>query len=166
MQGVGSQGSRLHHKLCVLPVGAPRDFSGGPVVGNPPVSAGRGVGFDPWSGRIPHAAGQPSVCALATEPEGPEPVPDTKRSRHSEKPTRGSKDPVQPRQTEGGKESPPSLRSLGTRAPLAPRALLSHHRLCFLALRVNLTSLASRSPLLCHERLSFKTLACCELLKH
>ena len=40
------------------------------------------MGFDPWSGRIPHAAGQPSLCAVAAEPVGPEPVPHSKRSRH------------------------------------------------------------------------------------
>ena len=28
----------------------------------------RGRRFDPWSGRIPHAAGQLSLCARATEP--------------------------------------------------------------------------------------------------
>ena len=31
-----------------------RDFPGGAVVKNPPANAG-GHGFDPWSGKIPHA---------------------------------------------------------------------------------------------------------------
>ena len=39
-----------------------QDFPGGPVVKNPPANARR-HGFDPWSGRIPHAMGQPSPCA-------------------------------------------------------------------------------------------------------
>ena len=28
----------------------------------------QGRGFDPWSGRIPHAAEQLSLCATSTEP--------------------------------------------------------------------------------------------------
>jgi len=28
----------------------------------------RGHGFDPWSGKIPHASGQLCPCAVATEP--------------------------------------------------------------------------------------------------
>ena len=31
-------------------------FPGGLVVKNPPANAGA-IGFDPWSGKIPHAAG-------------------------------------------------------------------------------------------------------------
>ena len=43
------------------------DFPGGPVVKNPPANAG-GQGFDPWSGKMPHAAEQLSPCATTTEP--------------------------------------------------------------------------------------------------
>ena len=43
-----------------------RDFSGGAVVKNPPANAGDG--FNPWSGKIPHAAEQLSPCATTTEP--------------------------------------------------------------------------------------------------
>ena len=42
-------------------------FPGGAVVKNLPANAG-GHGFDPWSGKIPHAAEQLSPCATATEP--------------------------------------------------------------------------------------------------
>ena len=31
----------------------------------------RGHGFDPWSGKIPHATGQRSPCAAAAEPSLP-----------------------------------------------------------------------------------------------
>ena len=45
-----------------------RDFSGGPVVKNPPSNAGD-VGSIPGRGtKIPHAAGQLSLCAATTEP--------------------------------------------------------------------------------------------------
>ena len=40
------------------------DFPGGPVVKNPPANAG----FGSWSGKIPHAAEQLSLCATTTEP--------------------------------------------------------------------------------------------------
>ena len=43
------------------------DFLGGAVVKNPPANAG-GHGFEPWSGKIPHAAEQLSACATTTEP--------------------------------------------------------------------------------------------------
>ena len=45
-----------------------RDFPGGAVVKNPPANAGRGHGFEPWSGKIPQAAEQLSPCATTTEP--------------------------------------------------------------------------------------------------
>ena len=41
------------------------DFHGGPVIKNPP--ANRENGFDPWSGKIPHAAGQLNPSATTTE---------------------------------------------------------------------------------------------------
>ena len=56
-------------------------FPGGAVVKNPPAGLPwwrsawestcqcRGHGFDPWSGRNPHAAEQLSPCTTATEPE-------------------------------------------------------------------------------------------------
>ena len=37
------------------------------MVKNPPANAG-GHGFDPWSGKVPHAVEQLSPCATATEP--------------------------------------------------------------------------------------------------
>ena len=51
----------------------------------------RGHGFDPWSGKIPHAAEQLSPCATTTEPAATEPtylqlVLRNKRSHHNEKP--------------------------------------------------------------------------------
>ena len=42
-------------------------FPGGPVVKNLPWRR-RGYGFHPWSGKIPHAAGQLCPCATAAEP--------------------------------------------------------------------------------------------------
>ena len=46
----------------------------------------RGHGFEPWSGRIPHAAEQLSPWATATEPARLEPVLCNKRGRDSERP--------------------------------------------------------------------------------
>ena len=43
-------------------------------------------GFDPWSGKIPHAAEQLSPCTTATEALVP---------RAREKPARSNKDPMQ-----------------------------------------------------------------------
>ena len=43
------------------------DFPGGAVVKNPPANAGD-TGFEPWSGKIPHAVEQLSLCATTTEP--------------------------------------------------------------------------------------------------
>ena len=42
------------------------DFPGGAVVKNPPASAGNHR-FEPWSGKIPHATEQLSLCATTTE---------------------------------------------------------------------------------------------------
>ena len=42
-------------------------FPGGTVVKNPPANS-RGHRFKPWSGKIPHAAEQLSLCATTTEP--------------------------------------------------------------------------------------------------
>ena len=44
-----------------------RDFPGGPVVKNSAANVGD-HGFDPWSGKLPHAMGRLSPCATATEP--------------------------------------------------------------------------------------------------
>ena len=46
----------------------------------------RGHGFEPWSGRIPHAAEQLSPCATTTEPARLEPVLHNGRGRDSERP--------------------------------------------------------------------------------
>ncbi|KAJ8794161.1 hypothetical protein J1605_003307 [Eschrichtius robustus] len=43
-------------------------------------------GFEPWSGRIPHAAEQLSPCTTTTEPARLEPVLRNKRGRDSERP--------------------------------------------------------------------------------
>ena len=50
------------------------DFPGGSVVKNLPASAG-GHRFDPWSGRIPHALGQPGPHAATAEPVPPREQP-------------------------------------------------------------------------------------------
>ena len=47
----------------------------------------RGHGFEPWSGRIPHAAEQLGPWATITEPARLEPVLRNKRGRDSERPT-------------------------------------------------------------------------------
>ena len=43
-----------------------KDFPGGTVVKNPPANAGN-TG-SPWSGKIPHAMEQLSLCTTTTEP--------------------------------------------------------------------------------------------------
>ena len=43
------------------------DFPGGAVVKNLPANAGD-TGFEPWSGKIPHATEQLSPSATTTEP--------------------------------------------------------------------------------------------------
>ena len=45
-----------------------------------------GHGFEPWSGKIPHAAEQLGPCATTTEPAHLEPVLSNKRGRDSERP--------------------------------------------------------------------------------
>ena len=57
------------------------DLLGGPVVRNPPFNAG----FDPWSGKIPHAAEQLSMCAKPPSPCALESVLHNKSSHHNEK---------------------------------------------------------------------------------
>ena len=42
------------------------DFPGGTVVKNLPANAG-GHGFEPWSGKIPHAVEHLSLCATTTK---------------------------------------------------------------------------------------------------
>ena len=46
----------------------------------------RGHGFEPWSGKIPHAAEQLSLWATITEPARLEPVLHNKRGRNNERP--------------------------------------------------------------------------------
>ena len=60
-------------------------FPGGAVVENLPANAGH-HGFEPWSGKIPHAAEQLGPWATATEPARLEPVLRNKRGRNSERP--------------------------------------------------------------------------------
>ena len=45
-----------------------------------------GHGFEPWSGRIPHATEQLGLWATITEPARLEPVPRNKRGHDSERP--------------------------------------------------------------------------------
>ena len=54
--------SPLPFKLVVKNLS--RDFPGGAVVKNPPANSG----FEPWAGKIPHAAEQLRPCATTTEP--------------------------------------------------------------------------------------------------
>ena len=60
-------------------------FPGGAVVENLPANA-RGHGFEPWSGKIPHAAEQLGPWATTTELARLEPVLRNKRDRDSERP--------------------------------------------------------------------------------
>ena len=46
----------------------------------------RGHGFEPWSGKIPHAAEQLGLWATTAEPARLEPVLRNKRGRNSERP--------------------------------------------------------------------------------
>ena len=46
----------------------------------------RAHGFESWSGKIPHAAEQVSLCTTTTEPACLEPVLRNKRGRDSERP--------------------------------------------------------------------------------
>ena len=52
----------------------------------------RGHGFEPWSGRIPHATEQLGPWATTTEPARLEPVPRNKRGRNSERPAHGDEE--------------------------------------------------------------------------
>ena len=47
----------------------------------------RGHGFEPWPGRIPHAAEQLGPCATTAEPARLEPVLRNRRGRDGERPT-------------------------------------------------------------------------------
>ena len=60
-----------------------RNSLGGSVAENPPAIAGD-VGFDPWTGKIPHAAGHLSSYATRTEAQALGLC--NKRSDHDEKP--------------------------------------------------------------------------------
>ena len=66
-------------------------FPGGAVVENLPAWC-RGHGFEPWSGRIPHAAEQLGPWATTTEPARLEPVLRNKRGRDSERPAHGDEE--------------------------------------------------------------------------
>ena len=67
MRGKMEEGKFLGRKVKKPEVG----FFDGPestlVVKNPPASAG-GPGFNPWSRKIPHAAGSLSLCTTTPEP--------------------------------------------------------------------------------------------------
>ena len=71
----------LHRKLRTYgscSINTQRDFPGGPVVKNPPSSAGDEGSIPGWEtiNEIPHVAGQVSPRATATEP-----APQQERSR-------------------------------------------------------------------------------------
>ena len=55
------------------------------MVENLPANAG-GHGFEPWSGKISHAAEQLSPCTTTIEPARLEPVLCNKRGRDSKRP--------------------------------------------------------------------------------
>ena len=57
-------------KISIL-TGVRKDFSDDPVVKNPPAKAGEGHRFDHWSGTIPHAMKQLTLCAMTTEAHTP-----------------------------------------------------------------------------------------------
>ena len=61
-------------------------FPGGAVVENLPANAGVS-GFEPWSGKIPHAVEQLGPSATTTEPARLERMLRNKRGRDSERPT-------------------------------------------------------------------------------
>ena len=52
----------------------------------------RGHGFEPWSGKIPHAAEQLGPWATTTEPAPLEPVLRSRRGRDSERPAHRDED--------------------------------------------------------------------------
>ena len=54
----------------------------------------RGHGFDPWSGKIPHATERLSPCATTAEPVRLEPVHCSKRGHHNEKLACSNEDPT------------------------------------------------------------------------
>ena len=73
------KGSQRCQKSCQM------GFPGGAVVGNLPANAGD-TGFEPWSGRIPHAAEQLGPWATTTEPARLEPVLRNGGGHDSERP--------------------------------------------------------------------------------
>ena len=54
--------------FCVSKIEAWGDFPGGPMVENPPPSAGDAGSISRQGTKIPHVTGQLSPCATATEP--------------------------------------------------------------------------------------------------
>ena len=78
------------------------DSPGGPVVKNPPA---RGHGFNPQSGKIPHAVELLSPCATATEPASPKACASESRGRYrvapagrsKRKPAHSNEDLVEPK---------------------------------------------------------------------
>ena len=73
---------RIHHKYTFKnEMGLPRWHSGWESAWEC-----RGHGFEPWSGKIPHATEQLSPCATTTEPAHLKPVLRNKRGHDSERP--------------------------------------------------------------------------------
>ena len=52
----------------------------------------QGHGFDPWAGKIPHAAEQLNPCTTTTEPVHLEPVLRNKRGHRNEKPVHSNEE--------------------------------------------------------------------------
>ena len=61
-----------------------RDFPGGPVIKNPCSNAWDPGSIPSWETKIPHAAGQLSLCAATTEPAHPKAhVPQLEKPSHT-----------------------------------------------------------------------------------
>ena len=97
---MGTEGTHLNNKSHLW------DFSGGPVVKNLPSNAGDAGSIPGRGTKIPHAAGQLSLCATTTEPLCSRAcMPQLERSPctatkdpacHNEDPACHNQDPTQP----------------------------------------------------------------------
>ena len=65
--GKSNEISHLIWKTNCSKVNKNGDFTGGPVVKNPPSNAGDAGSTPGWGTKIPHAAGQLSPCATTIE---------------------------------------------------------------------------------------------------
>ena len=83
----GGQSALLSLPICML-ISSKNTLTGLPwwLSGWESACQCRGHGFEPWSGKIPHAAEQLGSWATITEPAHLEPVLRNKRGRNSERP--------------------------------------------------------------------------------